>query len=199
MSVGQGMSSLKLTRVVGIAMMCAVPVICMKKNVKSLENDGESRSIKDMLKNARVQLKNVHDRGCEVGPAFGMEYGKWMVKSHGEYVVVGLVSGFCSGLLGIGGGILMTTYLNAMSEMDQIQIIGTSLLAMVPIGISSSYHHLKLGNVHVKIAAVLASTLCASVWLTAIYVTLQVPQQKLRMVFAGTLAFSSIAMLKKTI
>ena len=46
-----------------------------------------------------------------------------------------MFGGFAAGLLGVGGGILMTTYMSLFSDMDQISAVGTSLVAIVPIGL----------------------------------------------------------------
>lgn len=49
-------------------------------------------------------------------------------------MALGLFSGFTSGLLGIGGGLLMTTYMSLFSDMSQLTAVATSLAAIAPIG-----------------------------------------------------------------
>ena len=56
--------------------------------------------------------------------------------AYGDYLCLGLFSGYSSGLLGIGGGILMTAYMSLKGDMTQLAAVATSLAAIVPIGIS---------------------------------------------------------------
>jgi uncharacterized membrane protein YfcA len=53
-------------------------------------------------------------------------------------VAVGLVAGFASGLLGIGGGVLMVPSLVLAAGMSQHEAEATSLLVVVPTAIAGS-------------------------------------------------------------
>ncbi len=64
----------------------------------------------------------------------------------------GVFAGFLSGMMGVGGGVVMVPPMVVLAGMSQHLAQGTSLLAMVPIGLSGALTHYKLGNVHVHVA-----------------------------------------------
>lgn len=73
---------------------------------------------------------------------------------------IGAVTGFASGFLGIGGGLVMVPLLTLCTSMHQSQVLGTSLLAMVIPAVVGSWTHLRLGNVFVPIVpSMVAGTL----------------------------------------
>lgn len=59
----------------------------------------------------------------------------------------GLVSGVLSGLLGIGGGIVMVPVMSLLLGVTQQVAQGTSLVAIVPTAISGARTHHRLGHV----------------------------------------------------
>ncbi|HUH67253.1 MAG TPA: sulfite exporter TauE/SafE family protein [Syntrophales bacterium] len=78
----------------------------------------------------------------------GMERG-WAAAA--VLVVTGVILGFLSGMLGVGGGIIMVPAMVLLTGFTQHTAQGTSLLAMVPIGSVGAYTHWKLGNVKTSI------------------------------------------------
>lgn len=69
------------------------------------------------------------------------------------YLVIGALAGFCSGLLGIGGGVIIVPlllivykYQNISSTILMHLAAGTSLASIVIISISSFHSHLRLGE-----------------------------------------------------
>jgi uncharacterized membrane protein YfcA len=70
------------------------------------------------------------------------------------YLVVGLAAGFLSGLIGIGGGIIIVPALVFLFGLSQHQAQGTTLALMVPpIGILAALTYYKQGYVDLRIAA----------------------------------------------
>jgi uncharacterized membrane protein YfcA len=69
---------------------------------------------------------------------------------------IGLCAGFASGLLGIGGGTIVTPLLALTTPLTQATVLGTSLLAMLPPSAAALVSHARMGNVDVKIGAALA-------------------------------------------
>jgi uncharacterized protein len=63
------------------------------------------------------------------------------------YAGIGSLTGFVSGMLGVGGGGVMVPLIVIFGGMEQHLAQGTSLLAMVPASMSGAYTHYKLGNV----------------------------------------------------
>ncbi|MBU1243282.1 sulfite exporter TauE/SafE family protein [Myxococcota bacterium] len=73
------------------------------------------------------------------------------------YMLVGLSAGVASGLLGIGGAILIIPALIYFFGFDQKMAQGTTLLLMVPpIGLMAALEYYKQGNTNIKAAAVIA-------------------------------------------
>jgi uncharacterized membrane protein YfcA len=70
------------------------------------------------------------------------------------YLLVGLLGGVVSGMLGIGGGIVMVPALAFLFGLSQHQAQGTTLALMVPpIGLLAAWTYYKAGFVDLKIAA----------------------------------------------
>ena len=68
-------------------------------------------------------------------------------------ILTGVFLGFLSGMMGVGGGIIMVPAMVLLTGFTQHTAQGTSLLAMVPIGSVGAYTHWKLGNVKTDILA----------------------------------------------
>lgn len=58
----------------------------------------------------------------------------------------GGLTGFLSGMMGVGGGTIMVPAMVLLLGMDQHTAQGSSLLAMVPAGAVGAYTHFLLGN-----------------------------------------------------
>ena len=74
-------------------------------------------------------------------------------------LILWLVSGFVSGLVGIGGSILIVPVLVFMLGMSQHTAQGTTLsMFLLPIGILGFYNYYKAGYVDIKVTLIIAST-----------------------------------------
>jgi uncharacterized protein len=69
------------------------------------------------------------------------------VASPTAYVGIGIVAGFVSGLLGIGGGLVMVPMLAGWLGMPLKRALGTSLLAIVALVIPGTITHALLGHI----------------------------------------------------
>jgi uncharacterized protein len=67
--------------------------------------------------------------------------GTWMIG------LVGLVAGILSGLLGVGGGIVMVPAIVFLLGRDQHVAQGVSLAVIIPVSISGAWIHARKGNV----------------------------------------------------
>ena len=73
------------------------------------------------------------------------------------YLFLGLIAGILSGLIGIGGGIIIVPALVLLFGFSQHQAQGTTLALLVPpIGILAAWTYYKQGYVDLKIAALIA-------------------------------------------
>lgn len=70
------------------------------------------------------------------------------------YLLLGLIAGILSGLIGIGGGIIIIPALVFLFGLSQHMAQGTTLALMVPpIGLLAAWTYYKQGYVDFKIAA----------------------------------------------
>jgi uncharacterized membrane protein YfcA len=74
-------------------------------------------------------------------------------------LAVGLVAGFMSGLIGIGGGVVIVPLLVYILNMNQKTAQGSTLfMFLFPIGILGVYNYHKAGLIDYKTAAIMAIT-----------------------------------------
>ncbi|MFZ1081130.1 MAG: TSUP family transporter [Candidatus Kryptoniota bacterium] len=74
------------------------------------------------------------------------------------YVILGLAAGILSGIVGIGGGVLIVPALVFLFGFSQKQAEGTTLALLVPpIGILAAFEYYKQGFVDIKVASLIAA------------------------------------------
>ncbi len=72
---------------------------------------------------------------------------------------IGMLAGFMSSLVGIGGGIIIVPALVYFLGMDQKMAQGTSLAMLaLPVAFIGAYNYHKAGNSNWKVALILAAT-----------------------------------------
>ncbi|MDI1356527.1 MAG: sulfite exporter TauE/SafE family protein [bacterium] len=77
-------------------------------------------------------------------------------------LAIGLLAGFLSGLVGIGGGIVIVPILVYAFSMNQKAAQGTTLfMFLLPVGILGVYNYYKAGHVDFRLAAIMAITFVA--------------------------------------
>ncbi len=109
-------------------------------------------------------------------------------------VIIGLVAGTFSGLIGIGGAIIIIPSLVFLLGMDQYSAQGTSLATMLlPIGLLAALNYYKAGELNIKYAMIIAVAFVVGGYLGS-KVALQIPEAILRKVFAAILVVIAIKM-----
>lgn len=105
----------------------------------------------------------------------------WMI------LLVGLVVGLVSGVIGIGGGILLVPALVWLLGMEQHKAQGTSIGALLaPVGILAFLEYYRKGNADIRVAALLAVGFFVGGYFGAVGAQ-HIPEVWLRRVFALTL------------
>lgn len=74
----------------------------------------------------------------------------------GVLLIVGAISGFVSGLLGVGGGVILVPLLTGLLRLPIKTALGTSLAVVAAQAIPGSVTHALIGNVDWRIAGGLA-------------------------------------------
>jgi hypothetical protein len=102
-------------------------------------------------------------------------------------LLVGLVVGMVSGVVGIGGGILFVPALIWLLGMNQHKAQGTSLGALLlPVGIFAFLEYYHKGNADLRVALLLAAGFLVGGYFGAVGAQ-QIPELWLRRIFALTL------------
>ena len=102
-------------------------------------------------------------------------------------LLVGVVVGMVSGVVGIGGGILFVPALVWLAGMDQHKAQGTSIAALLaPVGALAFWEYYRKGNADIRVAALLAIGFLVGAYFGAVGAQ-HIPEIWLRRVFAVTL------------
>jgi uncharacterized protein len=110
-------------------------------------------------------------------------------------IVIGIVTGFMAGMLGIGGAIIMIPALVFFLGVTQQTAQGTSLAVMLPpIGILAAYNYYKAGQVNIWFAVVLAVFFLLGSWFGS-KLALNIPQNLLKKIFGILLLLVAAKML----
>jgi uncharacterized membrane protein YfcA len=110
---------------------------------------------------------------------------------------LGVVVGVISGVIGIGGGIMVIPALIFLYGFSQQKANGTSLAMLLPpIGVFAVLAYQKAGNVHWPAAMLLAGGFLIGAWMGGILVNSgKVPEETLRILFAFLLLYIAIRMI----
>ena len=109
-------------------------------------------------------------------------------------ILIGVVTGVVSGLIGLGGGIFIVPALVYIFKMSQHEAQGTSLATLLlPIGLFGFLQYYRSGNVDLRIAALLAMGFAVGIYAGGRWAQ-GVPDLLLRRMFAGTLLAIAIRM-----
>ncbi|MCU0843420.1 MAG: sulfite exporter TauE/SafE family protein [Spirochaetes bacterium] len=110
-------------------------------------------------------------------------------------IAIGTVAGMASGLMGIGGGVVIIPALILMLGFDQHLAQGTSLAAMVPpIGLLAAYVYYKSGHVNIPVSALIAAGFIAGGMFGA-KIVVNIDAGVLRKVFGVVLLLLSLKMI----
>ena len=110
-------------------------------------------------------------------------------------IVIGFLAGALSGLIGIGGGVVMIPALVLFFGFQQRMAQGTTLAAMVlPIGIFAAWEYYKTGFVNVQVALLIALGFLAGGYIGARY-AVGIDEFVLKKVFGVVLLALSIKMI----
>lgn len=111
------------------------------------------------------------------------------------YLLLGLMTGILSGLIGIGGAIIIIPSLVLVFGMSQHMAQGTTLALMVPpIGLLAAWTYYKAGYVDFKVAALICLGFFVGGFIGARYVT-DIPELMLRRIFGFVLLLAALKMI----
>ncbi|HEU4573670.1 MAG TPA: sulfite exporter TauE/SafE family protein [Chitinophagaceae bacterium] len=110
-------------------------------------------------------------------------------------LLIGLFAGMLSGLIGLGGGIIIVPALVYILSFSQHQAQGTSLgVLLLPVGILAVMNYYIKGFVDIKVVAIISIAFVIGGWLGS-KIALSLPQETIKKIFAIILIYTAIKML----
>jgi uncharacterized membrane protein YfcA len=111
------------------------------------------------------------------------------------YLLLGLLAGVLSGLLGIGGGIIVVPVLILLFGFSQHTAQGTTLAMMVPpIGLLAAWAYYSKGFVDMKVAGLMCIGFFIGGFFGAKFAT-AIPEATLSRIFGAAMLIVSIKMI----
>jgi uncharacterized protein len=111
------------------------------------------------------------------------------------FVLIGLAAGLLSGLLGIGGGLLIVPALVYLAGFPQLTATGTSLAILLPpVGLAAVLVYYRNGNVDIRAALCIAVCMFVTAWIGS-RVALKVGGVYLRLLFGLFLLAVGVSMI----
>ena len=109
--------------------------------------------------------------------------------------IIGLLAGMLSGLVGVGGGIIIVPALVFFLGFSQHEAQGTSLgLLMLPVGILAVMNYYNKGFVDFRVVGIMALAFVAGAWLGS-RLALALPELLVKRLFALLLFYTAFKML----
>lgn len=110
-------------------------------------------------------------------------------------IAIGLIAGIFSGIVGLGGGIIIIPALIYLVGLTQKEAQGTSLALMLPpIGLLAAINYYKAGAINLKYAIVIALAFLFGGYIGS-KIALGLSDQTLRKIFAFALLILGMRML----
>ncbi|MBP1686259.1 MAG: sulfite exporter TauE/SafE [Deltaproteobacteria bacterium] len=130
-----------------------------------------------------ARLRSVPVRAPRLPTACGTAKGEIGLMSWLIFATIGVLGGIAAGLFGVGGGIVIVPALIYWAGFSQHKATGTSIAVLLPpIGLGAALEYYRHGNVDVRAAIILATTMFLGAWLGA-YAANRMPGPYLRLSF----------------
>lgn len=113
-------------------------------------------------------------------------------------IAVGFATGTLSGLLGVGGGVIVVPALMMLFGVSDLVAKGTSLLVMIPTAIAGTVSNVRRDNVDLPTAAIVAAPACATTYLGSLVAKASEPGLA-NILFAAFLSLIAIQLLWKAL
>ena len=110
-------------------------------------------------------------------------------------LLIGLFAGILSGLVGVGGGLIIVPALIFFLGYSQHQAQGTSLgLLLLPVGILAVINYYNKGHIDIKVVAIMSIAFILGGWLGS-KIALRLPADTVKKIFAVFLFYSAFKLL----
>ncbi|MEP7165934.1 MAG: sulfite exporter TauE/SafE family protein [Ferruginibacter sp.] len=110
-------------------------------------------------------------------------------------VLVGIAAGMLSGLVGVGGGIVIVPALVLVLGFSQKMAMGTSLgILLLPVGILAVFQYYKQGYVDVPVVLIISAAFVFGGYFGS-KIALSLPQETIKKIFAVFMIVIAVKML----
>ena len=110
-------------------------------------------------------------------------------------ILVGLAAGTLSGLVGVGGGIIIVPALVLLLGFSQHEAQGTSLgLLLLPVGILAVMNYYNKGQIDIKVVGIMSVAFILGGWLGS-KLALSLSQEMVKRIFAVVLFYTALKMM----
>lgn len=110
-------------------------------------------------------------------------------------LIVGMAAGILSGLVGVGGGIIIVPALIFFLGFTQLEAQGTSLgLLLLPVGIFAVINYYKGGYIDLRVVGVMSLAFIAGGWIGS-KLALRLDQELVKKIFAIVLFYTAFRLL----
>ena len=110
-------------------------------------------------------------------------------------ILIGLFAGILSGLIGVGGGIIVVPALVYFLGFSQHEAQGTSLgLLLLPVGVLAVANYYNKGFIDIKVVAIMCLAFVIGGWLGS-KLSLSLPADVVKKIFAIILFYTAFKML----
>lgn len=109
-------------------------------------------------------------------------------------LIIGLCVGMLSGLIGIGGGIIVVPALVYFLGFTQHEAQGTSLgLLTLPVVFLAAMNYYKEGHIDVKVVGIMCAAFLIGGWLGS-KISLSIPEATVKKIFGVILIYTALKM-----
>lgn len=110
-------------------------------------------------------------------------------------MLIGLFAGFASGMIGIGGGVVIVPALIYFLHLSQHEAQGVSIgMLLMPVGFLAAYNYHKSGNFHFNYSLVIGLTFVAGAFLGS-KLSLNIDQAIMRKIFGVIMLLLALKMI----
>ena len=113
-------------------------------------------------------------------------------------LILGLIAGIASGLLGIGGALIMVPVMHIFLRIPMNICVGTSLFIVFFNSLSGAFGYISRGDTNLKLAILIALGSVVAAPFGA-KLSIKISREKLRKIFAVVLVLAGIAILFKKV
>lgn len=111
-------------------------------------------------------------------------------------ILIGLAAGILSGLIGVGGGIIMVPALVFFLGMSQLEAQGTSIAIMLPpVGALAAYNYYKAGALNIHYAIIIAIFFVLGAYFGSRLSIYVISESLLKKIFGAVMMFVAIKLI----